>query len=56
VFHAPAKENDLEGVITAFSDSGSKSFRFAVIEVTLKQMVIVPIEKVHPFEASNSKH
>jgi hypothetical protein len=38
--------DELEGTIVDFSDSGSTSRVFAVIEVVQRQTVVVPVEKL----------
>lgn len=40
------EEEELEGIVVDFSDSGSARGRFAVVEVIVKQTVIVPVEKL----------
>lgn len=37
---------ELEGVVVDFSDSGSTSRVFAVVDVIRKQNVVVPVEKL----------
>jgi hypothetical protein len=39
-------EEELEGTVVDFSDSGSTPNAFAVIEVIQKRTVIVPVEKL----------
>jgi hypothetical protein len=46
VFVAPSSETQLEGRVIDFSDSGSKSRAFAVVEVVRTQMLVVPIDRV----------
>jgi hypothetical protein len=43
-------EEEMEGTVIDFSDSGIRQNAFAVVEVVQKQTVIVPIEKL---EAAN---
>jgi len=38
--------SEVEGTIMSFSDSGMVPRAFAVVEVTLKQTVIVPTERL----------
>lgn len=38
--------DEIEGTITDFSDSGSVPKAFAVVEVALKQTMVVPVEKL----------
>jgi hypothetical protein len=40
------EEEELEGTVIDFSDSGITSNAFAVIEIIQKRTVIVPIEKL----------
>jgi len=37
---------ELEGVVVNFSDSGSASRAFAVVDVIRRQNVVVPVEKL----------
>lgn len=37
---------ELEGVVVNFSDSGSTSRMFAVVDVIRRQNVVVPVEKL----------
>jgi len=46
LFKAPSAEEELEGTIVGFSDSGSKGRAFAVIDVIRTQNVIVPTAKL----------
>ncbi len=46
VFVAAPDEGNVEGTILNFSDSGSKSRVFAVVDVIRRQTVIVPVEKL----------
>jgi hypothetical protein len=46
VLTAPAAEDELEGTIVDFSDSGQRARVFAVIDVIRKQIVVVPVEKL----------
>lgn len=44
---SPASEmTELDGTLIEFSDSGSKTKAFAVVEVVRKQMIVVPVEKL----------
>ena len=40
-------ETEVEGIIHDFSDSGSKSCVFALVDVLRKETVVVPVEKLH---------
>jgi hypothetical protein len=40
------EEESIEGVVIDFSDSGSSENAFALIEVVLKNTVVVPVEKL----------
>lgn len=46
LFKAPLAEEELEGTIVGFSDSGSKARAFAVIDIVRTQNVIVPTSKL----------
>ena len=46
MFKVPSAEEELEGTIVGFSDSGSKARAFAVIDVIRTQNVIVPTAKL----------
>ncbi len=39
-------ETEVEGVITSFSDSGSKMRAFAIVDVIRKQSLVVPVDKL----------
>jgi hypothetical protein len=41
-----AETTELDGIVVDFSDSGSASRVFAVVEVVLKRTVIVPVERL----------
>jgi len=47
-------EEEFEGVIIGFSDSGSKSRVFAVVDVVRRQSVVVPLEKLQMVDTSGS--
>lgn len=47
-FAAPSAEEELEGMVVDFSDSGQRTQVFAVIDVIRKQTVVVPVEKLSP--------
>jgi hypothetical protein len=53
--YAVLDETEVEGTVSDFSDSGSKSDVFAIIEVVRKQVVIVPIDKLRLVEPSDSR-
>ena len=38
--------SEVEGTVVSFSDSGTVRKAFALVEVTRKQTVIVPVEKI----------
>jgi hypothetical protein len=40
------EQEELEGVVIDFSDSGSQANAFAVIEVIQKGTVVVPVDKL----------
>jgi len=44
--HAFFDLDEIEGTITDFSDSGSVPKAFAVVEVILRQTMVVPVEKL----------
>lgn len=49
VWVAAPGEEQVEGTVVDFSDSSSKARVFAVVDVFLRQTVIVPVEKLrHP--------
>jgi hypothetical protein len=57
VFLPPSEEpltpdQDLEGTVIDFSDSGTEAQVFAVIEVIRKQTLIVPVIELHPISPS----
>lgn len=54
VFIAAPDEDNVEGTILNFSDSGSKLRVFAVVDVVRRQTVIVPVDKLEVIGASNS--
>jgi hypothetical protein len=39
-------DKELEGTLVGFSDSGGTPNAFAVVEIVVKQTVIVPVEKL----------
>ena len=47
VLLVPPPEDELEGTIVDFSDSGQKPRFFALIDVVRRQTVVVPVEKLH---------
>ena len=46
VFVAGPGEEEVEGTVVDFSDSNSKARVFAVVDVFLKQTVVVPVERL----------
>jgi hypothetical protein len=46
VFVAAPGEDEVEGTVLKFSDSGAKARVFAVVEVIHRQTIIVPVEKL----------
>jgi len=40
------EEEEIEGTVIDFSDSGSRQNAFAIVEIIRKQTVIIPIEKL----------
>jgi hypothetical protein len=51
-FAPPSAEEELEGTVVDFSDSGQKARVFALIDVVRKQTVVVPVEKLYPVPRS----
>jgi len=47
-----ASDADLEGTVVDFSDSGSESHVFAVVEVVRKQAVVVPVSELQIVSAN----
>ena len=47
VLLAPLPEEELEGTVVDFSDSGQKARVFALVDVVRRQTVVVPVEKLH---------
>ncbi len=43
---APAGEQELEGIIVDFSDSGQKERFFAIVDIVRRQSVVVAVEKL----------
>jgi len=43
---APSAEEEVEGTVVGFSDSGSESRAFAVVDVVRHQNVIIPTAKL----------
>jgi len=39
--------DEIEGTLIDFSDSGERPHAFALIEITQKRTVIIPVEKLH---------
>jgi hypothetical protein len=52
VFPPLPEETELQGTIIGFSDSGSKSRYFAVIEVVRTQSLIVPVQSLEVVDSS----
>lgn len=46
-FVPPSAEEEVEGTIVDFSDSGQRARVFALIDVTRKQTLVVPVEKLN---------
>ena len=46
---------ELEGVVIGFSDSGTQSRVFAVVEVVQKQEVVVPVDKLRLIGSSSEE-
>jgi len=42
----PLDAAELEGTVVEFSDSGSRTRAYAVVEVVRTQMMVVPVEKL----------
>lgn len=47
VLLGPPPEDEMEGIIVDFSDSGQKPRFFALVDVIRRQTVVVPVEKLH---------
>jgi hypothetical protein len=47
VLLAPGPEEEVDGTIIDFSDSGPKTKAFAVVDVVRRQTVVVPVAKLH---------
>ena len=47
-----SSDADLEGTVVDFSDSGSESHVFAVVEVVRKQAVVVPVSELQIVSAN----
>lgn len=47
VLAKPQAEEEVEGTIIDFSDSGQKARFFALVDVTRRQTVVVPVEKLN---------
>jgi len=47
VLLAPPPEDEMEGTIVDFSDSGQKPRFFVLVDVVRRQTVVVPVEKLH---------
>jgi len=46
---------ELEGTIVNFSDSGTASRVFALVEIVRKQTIVIPVERLRLLESSGSK-
>jgi hypothetical protein len=49
-----ADATELEGTVVGFSDSGNARRFFALIEVTQKKTVVVPVENLRPLGAAQN--
>jgi hypothetical protein len=49
-FSAAPGEEEVEGTVVNFSDSGSKVHVFAVVDVIRRHTVVVPVEKLRKVE------
>lgn len=47
-------EPELEGTITNFSDSGSQTRVFAVVDVVRKESLVVPVDKLKPVKMAGN--
>lgn len=56
VFAAPPCEDNLEGTILDFSDSGQKARVFALVDVIKRQTVVVPVEKLQAVPRPEPEH
>jgi len=45
IFPAPKFDEQLEGVVISFSDSGTERAVFAVVEVVRRQTMVIPVKK-----------
>ena len=48
-------EEELEGIVMNFSDSGSRSKAFAIVEVVRRQTVVIPVERLQPMQDKTSQ-
>jgi hypothetical protein len=46
---------EVEGTIVNFSDSGTASRVFALVEIVRKQTVVIPVERLRLLESSGSR-
>jgi len=44
--------DELEGTVAGFSDSGGTPRAFALVEVTYKHAIVVPVDKLKPLAGS----
>jgi hypothetical protein len=56
VLATPQAEEELEGIIVDFSDSGHKARVFALVDVVRRQTLVVPVEKLETVLPSKPKH
>jgi len=55
LFASPEGETELEGTVVDFSDSGSRTRAFVVVDVIRKQAVVVPLEKLRVISSSEQQ-
>ena len=48
---APPLEDEMEGTIVDFSDSGQRPRFFALVDVVRRQTLVVPVDKLHCVQA-----
>ena len=56
ILAAPSAEEELEGTILDFSDSGQKIKVFAVVDVVRRQTVVVPVQKLEVVPEPETGH
>jgi len=56
VLAAPPAEEELEGTIIDFSDSGHKARVFALVDVIRRQTLVVPVERLKTIPPLKPEH